>query len=70
MVTKKDLVITIGPDGEVTIEVQGAAGPECLDLTKFLEDELGEVTDRQLSSAYYQEEEEGVTISIDGGETS
>ena len=70
MVTKKDLVITIGPDGEVTLEVQGAAGPECLDLTKFLEDELGEVTDRQLSSAYYQEEEEGVTISIDGGETS
>ncbi len=70
MVTKKDLVITIGPDGEVTIEVQGAAGPECLDLTKFLEDELGEVTDRQLSSAYYQEEEEGVSISIDGGETS
>jgi len=70
MATKKDLVITIGPDGEVTIEVEGVAGPGCLDLTKFLEDELGEVTDRQLSSAYYQEEEEGVSISIDGGDNS
>ena len=70
MATKKDLVITIGPDGEVTIEVEGVAGPGCLDLTKFLEDELGEVTDRQLSSAYYQDAEDEVSISIDGGDHS
>ena len=70
MATKKDLVITIGPDGEVTIEVEGVAGPGCLDLTKFLEYELGEVTDRQLSSAYYQEEEEGESNSLDGGDQS
>ena len=70
MATKKDLVITIGPDGEVTIEVEGVAGPGCLDLTKFLEDELGEVTDRQLSSAYYQDTEDEVSISIDGGDHS
>ena len=70
MATKKDLVITIGPDGEVTIEVEGVAGPGGLDLTKFLEDELGEVTDRQLSSAYYQDAEDEVSISIDGGDHS
>ena len=50
--------------------MEGVAGPGCLDLTKFLEDELGEVTDRQFSSAYYQEEEEGVSISLDGGDGS
>ena len=70
MATKKELVITIGPDGEVQIQVEGAVGPECLDLTKFLEDELGEVTDRQLSASYYQEAEEGVSISLDGGDNS
>jgi hypothetical protein len=66
--TKKDIVITIGPDGEVKIEVEGVAGKDCLDLTKFLEDELGEVTDRQFTSAYYQEEEEDVAISVGGGD--
>ena len=70
MATKKELMITIGPDGEVQIQVEGAAGPECLDLTKFLEDELGEVTDRQLSASYYQEAEEEVSISLDGGDNS
>lgn len=68
MVTKKDIIITIGPDGEVKLEVKGVPGADCLDLTKFLEDELGDVTDRQHTSEYYQEEEE-VRIKVSGGDS-
>ncbi len=58
MAKKRDIVIEIGPDGEVQISVEGVAGGDCLDFTKFLEDELGEVTERTHTSEYYQEEEE------------
>jgi hypothetical protein len=55
---KRDIVITIGPDGGVDIKVEGVPGEDCLDFTKFLEDELGEVTAREFTSEYYQQEEE------------
>jgi len=56
--TKRDIVITIGPDGEVDIKVEGVPGKDCLDFTKFLEEELGDVTAREFTSEYYQLEEE------------
>lgn len=58
MASKRDIVITIGADGEVQLEVEGVQGKECVDFTRFLEEELGEVTDRQYTSEYYQEQEE------------
>ena len=61
------MVITIGPDGEVQIKVEGVAGDSCMDFTKWLEDELGEVTDRQFTSEYYQEEESVTTVVEVGG---
>ena len=60
MAKKRDIIITIGPDGDVQIQVEGVAGADCVDFTKFLEEELGDVTDRQFTSEYYQEEEEQV----------
>ena len=66
MAKKRDIVITIGPDGEVQIQVEGVAGSSCVDFTKFLEDELGDVTERVHTSEYYQEEEEGVKIEVGG----
>ena len=57
MARKRDIVITIGPDGGVDIKVEGVPGADCLDFTKFLEDELGEVTTRQHTSEYFQQEE-------------
>ncbi|MFT7583481.1 MAG: hypothetical protein ACI9MR_005168 [Myxococcota bacterium] len=67
MAKKRDIVITIGPDGEVDIKVEGVAGDDCMDFTKFLEDELGEVTHREFTSEYYQEEEED-TVKINAGD--
>lgn len=58
MAKKRDIVIEIGPDGEVQISVEGVAGGDCLDFTKFLEDELGDVTERVHTNEYYQQEEE------------
>ncbi len=58
MAKKRDIVITIGPDGGVDIQVEGVPGGDCLDFTAFLEEELGDVTHREFTSEYYQEEEE------------
>ena len=68
MATKKDMIITIGPDGNVQIQVEGVSGKECLDFSKFLEDELGTVTERVHTAEYYQEEEERVKIELSTGD--
>ena len=60
MAKKRDIVITIGPDGNVQLSVEGVSGPDCMDFTKFLEDELGDVTERTHTSEYYCEEEQVV----------
>ena len=64
MAKKRDIVITIGEDGNVEITVEGVAGASCIDFTKFLEDELGDVTEREHTSEYYQEDEETVEIKV------
>lgn len=65
MAKKRDIVITIGPDGDVDIQVEGVPGGDCLDFTKFLEEELGEVVSREHTSEYYQQEEEvGTSIKV------
>ena len=52
---KREMIITIGPDGGVNIEVQGVPGADCVDFSKFLEDELGTVTDRERTPEFYQD---------------
>jgi hypothetical protein len=54
MAVRTELHIEITPDGEVKVTVTGASGTECLELTKALENELGVVVDRQMTSEYYQ----------------
>jgi hypothetical protein len=55
---KREMKITIGKDGQVNIEVQGVGGPDCLEFSRFLEEELGEVKSRQKTAEYYEEEQE------------
>ena len=64
MATRKDIVITIGPDGNVVLKVEGVGGSECLDFTAFLEEELGDVTERTFTGEYYQEGETETTIKV------
>jgi len=49
------MVIQIAPDGTISLEVKGVKGGECLDFSKFLEDALGDVIERQKTSEFYQE---------------
>ena len=63
---KREMHITIGKDGQVNIEVKGVGGPDCLEFSKFLEDELGEVTERERTAEYYQEQDRlGLRVSLD-----
>lgn len=56
MAAKEEFEITISPTGEIQVEVKGAQGKSCLELTEFLEKALGEVKDRQLKPEYYTQE--------------
>lgn len=64
MVDKQELEITIDDDGNVTIKVVGVPGPDCLELTREIEEALGIVVDRQRTSEYYQQKP-GVTGHVE-----
>ncbi len=53
---KKELEITINPDGSVSVQVKCVKGQSCVDETKFLEEALGgKVESRELTSEYYEQ---------------
>ena len=52
---KKELEITIGPDGNVSVRVKCGDGTTCVDDTKFLEAALGgKVVAQELLPEYYE----------------
>lgn len=52
---KQDIEIVISPKGEVTFEVKGVKGGNCLTETKFLEQALGgDVIDQQRTAEFYE----------------
>jgi len=56
MSQRKELEITIGPDGNVSVQVKCVVGASCVDETKFLEDALGNtVESRELKPEYYEQ---------------
>lgn len=67
MATKKDIFFTIDENGEVKIEVKGAPGEDCLKLTQEIEEALGLVGERQMTSEYYQQEEQKVEVGSGQG---
>lgn len=48
------IVITISRQGQTEIHVVEAKGEECTEMTANLEEKLGDVADRKLSSEYYE----------------
>jgi hypothetical protein len=53
---KKELEITIAPDGSVSVQVKCVAGQSCVDETKFLEEALGgKIESRELTAEYYEQ---------------
>ncbi len=57
MSKKQELEISISETGEVTVNVIGAKGKSCLDLTKDLEESLGTVTAREEKASFYEDDE-------------
>lgn len=49
----KEMVVDIDKDGNIVIEVNGVKGSECLNVTKELEEKLGEVTKRDKKPDFY-----------------
>ncbi len=50
--------IEILPNGKVNLSVDGVKGSGCEDLTKFIEEALGEVQSRERTAEYYEQEVE------------
>lgn len=63
---REELIITIDAEGDVSIRVAGVKGRKCLDLTKWLEQELGVVTDRRKTSDYYEQEAVAAKTTVRG----
>jgi hypothetical protein len=58
MAERHELKISIGPTGDVQIEVEGVKGNKCLKLTEDLENELGILINREKKADYYVSENE------------
>jgi hypothetical protein len=46
--------IVIDKNANMTLQVEGAKGTQCLSLTEFLEEGVGHVFSRQKTREYYQ----------------
>jgi hypothetical protein len=59
--------ITIDKGANMTVEVEGAKGGQCLSLTEFLEESVGQVVSRQKTREFYQSAKIGLrnTLSHD-----
>ena len=64
MPEKQTLKFTIRQDGYVTEEVMGVIGNQCQELTKSIEEKLGEVSYVETKPEYYQSQE-NVTLQHD-----
>ena len=60
---QQQIKFTIRQDGLVSEEVVGVVGDACQDLTKSIEEKLGEVTYIETKPEYYQQE--NVTLQHD-----
>jgi len=65
MAMKSEIEVVIKPDGSVTFEVKCAKGPSCMDLTRALEESLGEVVEQERTPEFYQEVEEVEQIRLE-----
>lgn len=56
MALGEKLEVIIDRAGGITISVKGVKGKKCLSFTKDLEERLGKVLERRLTTDYYQAE--------------
>jgi hypothetical protein len=54
---QREFDITIAPDGQVQLHVQGYKGKSCLEAVKLFEKIVGELKQQQETSEFYEPEE-------------
>ncbi|MCB0403650.1 MAG: DUF2997 domain-containing protein [Bdellovibrionales bacterium] len=54
---KKELIITIAPNGSLKIKTVGLKGTACEDELKPIERAMGRVTSREKTSEYYEKDD-------------
>ena len=70
MTKQTKLKFTIRQDGLVTEEVIGVVGNACQDLTKLIEERIGQVTYIETKPEYYQNQlQKDVTLQHNQNET-
>ena len=52
----KQIILTISPTGETTVETKGYAGAACKAGSKFIEDALGNRVSEKLTTEYHKAE--------------
>ena len=56
----KDIIIDISQNGEIKIETRGFSGKGCIADSQFIKDLLGKEIEKQLTPAYYKENNQEV----------
>ncbi len=55
---QREFDITIGPDGQVELHVQGFKGKSCLEVAKLFEKIVGEMKTQEHTSEFYEPDEQ------------
>jgi hypothetical protein len=61
---QREFTVIIAPDGTVEVQVRGFKGRGCLEAAKWFEEIVGPLQSQQLTSEYYDPEEQ-VRYQID-----
>lgn len=64
MARRRELEVTIAPDGTVQVHISGMPGKQCLQIKEILEQTIGPLQSQRLTSEYYEPEEPG-RISVE-----
>jgi hypothetical protein len=48
--------ILVSPTGETTVQTKGVTGPSCRELSKSIEDALGQSTGERLTAEFHQQQ--------------
>ena len=60
----REFNITIAPDGNVQVHIQGYKGKSCLEVMKMFEQVVGELQSRRETSEFYEPDEQ-VQLNIE-----
>lgn len=58
MADKQEVEVVIAPDGKVSIRVRCVKGAECVELTRPIQEALGQVVEQRKTDEFYQERED------------